>query len=388
MEILNLSKDHAISQSFSSAVPRQSSTQALRGSIKGILIAAGLAAAVTVAAPVLAAPLPDVVANQSAATGSVVAGQDTGVTMDPESVAQANWRSLMAQNPTPAEGCFHASYPDIVWQKVDCKVGQPRVHPTHVTPSADEPEVTGNGNDYVAQATGLITFAGGSVATKGVKSEVGVGVAEYKDKGILGPNEYSLQVNTNDKKTTSACKGGDSGCHVWQQFVYSPDYITKGNAAVLIQYWLLGWGSSACPGGWIKSDANCFTNSAHAEAPDLPITDLGKVSLSGTAMAGRYDSVIFTYDSESYGVSTKDSVLDISSVWNQAEFNVVGNAGGSRADFNKGSSLTVTVVLLDGSTAAPTCVADAGTTGESNNLNLGSCTAFSGIPHIEFTESN
>jgi hypothetical protein len=367
MEILNYLKSHPISQSSSSAVPTQSCTESLRDSIKGILIAAGLAAAGM--APVWAAELPD-------------------VTVDPESAARADWRALMAQNPTPAEGCFHASYPDIVWQKVDCKMGQPRVHPTHVTASDDEPEVTGNGNDYIAKATGLITLAGGSFTTKGVTSEVGVGVAEYKDEGILGPNEYSLQINTNDKMTTSACAGGDSGCHVWQQFVYSPDYITKGKAAVLIQYWLLGWGSSSCPGGWVKSGKNCFTNSAHAEAPDLPITDLGKVSLSATAMAGRYDSVIFSYDSDSYGVSTKDGVLDISSVWNKAEFNVFGNAGGSRADFNNGSSIAVTVVLLDGSTSAPTCVANDGTTGETNNLNLGSCTAFSGIPHIEFTESN
>jgi len=76
--------------------------------------------------------LPDAVVNQSAETGSVVAGQDIDGAVDPVSVAHANWSALMAQNPALAEGCFHASYPDIVWQKVDCKIGQPRVHPTHV----------------------------------------------------------------------------------------------------------------------------------------------------------------------------------------------------------------------------------------------------------------
>ncbi len=112
------------------------------------------------------------------------------------------------------------------------------------------------------------------------------------------------------------------------------------------------------------------------------------MSLGGTARAGDDDEVIFSYGSDSYAVNGKDSVLDISSVWNKEEFHVVGNGGGSRADFNSGSSITLTVVLLDGSTSAPMCVANDGTTGESNNLNLGTCAAFSGIPNIQFTESN
>jgi hypothetical protein len=67
----------------------------------------------------------------------------------------------------------------------------------------------------------------------------------------------------------------------------------------------------------------------------------------------------------------------------------VGDAGGSRADFNKGASITVKVAVTDGSTAAPSCIADDGTTGETNNLNLGACTAASGTsPSIQFTESD
>jgi hypothetical protein len=38
----------------------------------------------------------------------------------------------------------------------------------------------------------------------------------------------------------------------------------------------------------------------------------------------------------------------------------------------------VKVALTDGSTAAPTCVANAGSTGETNNLNLGKCSTASG----------
>jgi hypothetical protein len=83
-------------------------------------------------------------------------------------------------------------------------------------------------------------------------------------------------------------------------------------------------------------------------------------------------------------------MLDISSVWNKAEFNVVGDGGGSRADFNEGTSISPLLYIYDGSRSAPTCRAKAGTTGESNNLKLGKCTAGVAnghVPFIRFTES-
>ena len=71
---------------------------------------------------------------------------------------------------------------------------------------------------------------------------------------------------------------------------------------------------------------------------------------------------------------------------------MLGNAGGSRADFNTGSSVTVKVAVTDGSTSAPTCVSPSdydGTTGETNNLTLGKCAATGGsTPYIQFTESH
>jgi hypothetical protein len=70
----------------------------------------------------------------AAASGSVTAGP---VVADPESVAQAKWRDLMARNPAPADGCFYAAYPSVVWQRTDCKIGQPRVHPTPVKRTVD-----------------------------------------------------------------------------------------------------------------------------------------------------------------------------------------------------------------------------------------------------------
>jgi hypothetical protein len=306
---------------------------------------------------------------------------------DADLAARDDWRAVVSQNADPREGCFQVTFPSIAWEQVECKALHPRVHPVVRKPGE---EVSGNGNDYVAESSGLTSGALGSFPTvSGVKSEKSVGVAEYGDGGILGPNEYSLQLNTNFTGTTTACDG-HSGCVVWQQFIYATDYAVKGKGAVFMQYWLIGWGSSACPSGFgSDGGGDCYGNSKYVEAPDVKPTSLGSLSLSGAAAPGGSDTVVFTDGSTAYKVSGSDSVLDISQVWKESEFNVVGDAGGSRANFNTPVSITVKVALTDGTTSAPTCVANAGTTGESNNLNLGKCTTASGSsPSIQFTESN
>jgi hypothetical protein len=308
-------------------------------------------------------------------------------TDDADAAAHDAWRAAIS-NAELGEGCFQASFPDTVWQQVECKELHPRVHTRVHKPGVGL--VAGNGNDYVAQSSGLTSGALGSFPTvTGVTSEKSVGVPEYGDGGILGSNEYSLQLNTNFTGTTAAC-GGHSGCVVWQQFLYATDYAVKGSAAVFMQYWLIEWGSSRCPSGFASDgEGDCYGNSSYVSAPDVKATSLASLSLSGTAASGGNDTVKFTDGSTAYSVSGKDTVLDISQVWQQSEFNIVGDAGGSRADFNTPVSVTVKLALTDGSTSAPTCVADAGTTGESNNLNLGSCSTASGSsPYIEFTESN
>jgi hypothetical protein len=364
MKRLNQSKRYA-----ASVVPTLSCTEHLRGSIKRMLIAAGLAAAV--GAPALLA-------------------QNTNGAIDPETAARTNWRATMKQVPAPDKGCFHASYPNLAWETVDCATEPPRA-PTHARPTADKLEVVGNGNDYVAQAAGLISSATGGFSISGVTSEKSVGVAAFKDAGILGTNEYSVQLNTNDKLTTSRC-AGHSGCTVWQQFVYATDYYSAGKAAVFMEYWLLNWGSSACPSGWGKSDSDCVVNSPLAPAPDIPIKDLGQLELGASTQAGLFDTVTLYYGSDVVTMTWFDSMLDISSVWDKVEFNVVGDAGGSQAQFNNGSSIKVAIAFFDGSSAKPICLANGGTTGETNNLNLGSCTVSVGIfglPNLmQFSESN
>jgi hypothetical protein len=338
-----------------------------------------------------------------------------------EETARAGWREAMAHIATPSEGCFQATYPSVIWHQAACHEAVPRVAPTPRWALLGATENAGNGNDYTLQTTSLITQAVGSFPTvTGVTSETGVGVASYGGGGILGPNEYSLQINSSFSSTTAACNGhsgctvwqqfvyapdysvinssfssttaacnGHSGCTVWQQFVYAPDYSVRGSAAVFMQYWLIGYGRR-CPSGWGSDGAgDCYKNSAAATAPDVPATQLANVKLTGGVTAGGNDTVVFTNGTTAYSSSGKDSVLYLAQVWKEAEFNVVGNAGGSEAQFNSGSSITVKVAVSDGSTAAPSCVANSGTTGESNNLNLGSCTASSGTnPSIQFTESN
>jgi hypothetical protein len=233
----------------------------------------------------------------------------------------------------------------------------------------------GNGNDYVIVAPGanLITQTIGTFpSVRGVTSETGAG----------GADDYSLQLNTNFNSTTSACSGGAAGCTVWQQFIYVP-------GTVFMQYWLIGYGAggASCPSGYTTAGSNCYKNSAGTSAPSVPITGLGNLTLTATAASGGNDTVTFTNGGSAYSVTASDSVLSIATVWNQSEFNVVGNANSSAATFNAGSVITVNSAAQYGSTTAPTCIVN-GTTGETNNLNLLPCTATGGAtPNIQFIES-
>jgi hypothetical protein len=251
-------------------------------------------------------------------------------------------------------------------------------------------ETVGNGHDYALQSSTLITSTVGTFpSVTGVTSETGVGVSSFGGGGILGPNEYTLQINSDFNSTTSSC-AGHSGCTVWQQFIYSPDYNVDGQAAVFMQYWLINWGSSRCPSGFGSDGAgSCYANSSAATAPDVPATQLANLKLTGTVVNGGNDTVTFTNGTHAYSASGSDSKLHIASVWRSSEFNVVGNAGGSEAKFNTGSHVTVKVAVSNGSTSAPTCASNAGSTGETNNLTLGSCTTAGGTnPSIQFTQSN
>ncbi len=283
------------------------------------------------------------------------------------------WRTAIAQAPKPQEGCFKATYPSTAWTEVACHTAPQRPYlPRH----GHRGYTVGNGNDYAAVVTSLISSGTGSFpVVKGVTHETG-----YNSKA----NTYSIQLNS-QFFTTPVCNGAStpSSCLGWQQFVYS------NSGVAFMQYWLINYGSTCPSGGWMAYSGDCYRNSAAVSVPTQVITQLGNLKLTGSAVAGGTDTFVFTTAREAYSTSGKDSVVDLASAWKQAEFNVVGDGGGSSAKFNTGSSITVQIALKDGSTAAPTCQADDGTTGETNNLTLGQCsTAGGSTPSVTFKETH
>jgi hypothetical protein len=337
---------------------------------------------------------------------------------DPEAAARTSWRAVIRNIPKPGKGCFHVSYPNVAWESVDCKIAKQPAHPVRVNRTFGAPGA-GNGSDYVASVQGqgrLINFAAGKFFISGVTSETGVAPCYGCGTGSRS-NEYSLQLNTNNKDyitnsyiRTAAC-GDYYNCHVWQQFMYAPDYNQLGEAALFMQYWLYDWTGNCPRGYWTLSAGTCYKNSKYAAVPDIPVTNLGDVILSAGAENGGDDSIGLEYGDDSWAVTAADSSLegglDIASVWTQAEFNVVGDMNLTQANFNLGSQIIVVLQILDGSSSAPTCQNLEGTTGETNNMRLGACStgvgnmidlggcgnqdACTGVdltgPYIEFTET-
>lgn len=339
---------------------------------------------------------------------SVAAQSDMLTVQQYQEQLHADWREAMHHMPAPQEGCYHASFPSTQWERVQCAAppAYRSARPNSRT------QVVGNGYDYVAQAPAGHTFSsvtGSFPKITDVTSERGANVpfGNGESSGITGKNQYTLQINTNIVNT-AAC-AGYTGCYAWQQYVISTDTPVSltsnqlsGTTEVFIEYWLINYGGStraSCPSGFINGGADtsgvdCVQNTPAVVVYNgqLPATQLASLQLSGTASGGGTDRAVATYGTQAYTASVADSYTDISSAWTQAEFNVVGNAGGSRSDFNRGASLTVKLAVTDGSTTAPTCVAPSnydGTTGETNNLTLGSCSAAGGSsPYIQFTESD
>jgi hypothetical protein len=311
------------------------------------------------------------------------------------------WAKTMHRTPAPKEGCFQASYPSTQWQEVQCAPpnGYRSARPRRLNQKgAGHEDVGGTGggtplnNDIVVQAPSghLLSKVIGSFPTaNGIASESSVGVAAFGGGGALGANEYTLQVNTNT--THSAACGSFSNCLAWQQYVFATNTFASftstaltDKSEVFIEYWLFDYGvdngSNICPSGFFDAGPSvfgspgddCLQNTPGTVVQDgqLPITDLGDLTFSGSATADGTDEATLTYNGQAYKATVPDSNTDISSVWNQAEFNVVGNAGGSEAVFNNGTSLIAKLEVTDGSTSAPLCVFNGGSTGESNNLNF------------------
>jgi hypothetical protein len=294
----------------------------------------------------------------------------------PDLQAREHWRDALSRISLPAGACFKANYPDIAWTRTACSRAPLTPYiPRHGTSLAVGGETTGNGNDYAAVVTHLISKGVGSFPSiTGLKTE--------SDDGES--NDYSLQLNSNFFSTT-VCNGATdpSECLGWQQFVYS----NSGEA--FMQYWLINYGSRCPSGGWMAYSGDCYRNSNAVDVPVQALTKLATLEVTGTAVANGTDKMVLMAGTTAYTTSGNDSVVKLADYWTQSEYNVIGDGGGSEAKFNTGTSITVNIALTDGATTAPTCEADDGTTGETNNLTLGACTTSSGsTPSVKFVESH
>ncbi|HEX3945160.1 MAG TPA: hypothetical protein VHW69_13825 [Rhizomicrobium sp.] len=287
---------------------------------------------------------------------------------------QQEWRTAIAKTPTPGSGCYTATYPLTLWRQVECVKAPDR--PYLPASGGGHAQTVGDGHDYAAGTATLTSAAVGSFP---------------KAKHLLsesddGQNVYSIQLNSNFMSGDQACSTAfnPGNCLGWLQYVYS-----SSSHAAFMQYWLIHYsgGSVHCPGGWNSFSDDCYKNSSATGVPQEPITDLPKISLSGSAVHAGLDTLKFMDGTNAYSTTGQDSVMFLADGWNASEFNVIGDGGGSQANFNVGTALSVEIDVTDGTADAPTCQANAGTTGETNNLNLKKCTASGGAtPKISFKE--
>jgi hypothetical protein len=304
-----------------------------------------------------------------------------GPSHDADAQARASWSAAMAEKPAPSKGCFTASYPSRIWRQVACTAAPAR----RFLPRSGLAGLTvGDGNDYAAAAVdGLLSETIGAFPTvKGVKSET----------GMAGANDYSLQLNS-QFYTTKACDHASdpSQCLGWQQFVYSSNPNSDGTGYGFMQYWLINYGSNCPTTGsvtWMSYREDCYANSNAVLVPLQDITKLKYLKVTGKAVSKGVDTFTLTTESDAYSVTGDDSVVYLAKSWNASEFNVIGDGDGSEADFNNGASVTVKISLKDGLKTAPDCESGAGTTAETNNLELGSCKASASSNSVEFTESD
>ena len=152
---------------------------------------------------------------------------------DAEARSQETWREAIVQSEVLAEGCFHASYPNLTWNRVECAIA-PNI--PYRPRSGRISKTVGHGNDYVAKVTtGLINKTIGSFPTvTGVKTETGA---------FGAANDYSLQINSNVMQTAAWCNGASdpANCYEAEQFIYS-----SGLKEAYMQYWLLNY-NNPCP---------------------------------------------------------------------------------------------------------------------------------------------
>ncbi len=291
------------------------------------------------------------------------------------------WSVQVSSTPVQQAGCFVDTYPSTVWQPTNC-VTAPLIplQPSPATVGGAGSATVGNGDDEVAQAPSgtLIGSSIGSFQVSGLASET---------DSMYGANNYGLQINSQTFTTSTTYTGGKSTTG-WEQFVWINWPHTNSVGYEYIQYWLLGYQSKygSCPttgppGGssWMAySTTDCYANSPGASTPLEAATNLASLSLKGFSNYNHAatDVNMFCISGSCYDVTVTDQIVNLYQNWQYSEFNVFGVGSGSQANFNSGTTITVTNTLKDqsGNVIVPSCV-NTGYTGETNNLNSVSCSS-------------
>jgi hypothetical protein len=304
-----------------------------------------------------------------AATALALAGISAGTASaaaQPPPRTTAQWQRDIGHVRQPGQGCYRAAYPTVQWRASRC-VTAPRIPllPGPLPRSARHagPELVGDGTDYSAQVSGLISQATGTFAD--VSS--GVTVQGYPGgAGSLTANAVSLQLNSQFFTGSPACDGAGTpaDCEAWQQFVYT--YEDASTSYIFMQYWLIDY-DATCPSGWYTYSDDCYTNSNAADVTTLTASQLATLQMTGTATAGGTDAVSLSAGSGATSVTNSDSEIDLAAHWNTSEWGVYGDGGGTEAYFGAGTTLQAQTALTTTSQAAPSCIEE-GFTGETNNL--------------------
>jgi hypothetical protein len=323
---------------------------------------------VAVAAPVIIAAAGVNAGSASAATRSAP-------------LTMVQWQAEIGQVPAAGSGCFHASFPALTWQAVQCSTAPARP----LAPAGNgAPETVGDGHDYVATVSGTISKAVGTFTNVSAKiSEKG----KINNSGTEKANEFSLQLNTQFFSGSPACAkaSNPSNCLAWQQFVYTTD-----SNIVFMQYWLIDY-NNTCPSGWFTDSNDCYTNSAETSLGGKALTakSLATLSLTGSAKAGGNDQVEVIIGGKATLATGKDTKIDLAAHWNTTEWDLFGDGGGGEAFFGKNTTIEAVTAITATSSAAPNCSVN-GYTAETNNLSLAATPALGGAtsPTIGTKQTN
>ena len=299
-----------------------------------------------------------------------------------------SWSNQISQIPAPQTGCFVAKYPSTVWQQVKCGTA-PSIP---LLPSRTLAVGGGGTADYVAtSASTLIGSSSGSFQISGLTSETNTGGTGVPQ----GTDYYSLQIDTNTFTTSTTYTGGKS-TPAWEQFAFTNDPVSGGS--LFIQYWLVGYYHTygSCPStSWTPYEGfSCYESTTAGTVPSETASNLSNLIMKGYANfgpGGNDESVLCITGGSCYAAVITGQYLNLYKYWTGAEFNVFGYGSGSQANFNPGTSITVTNTLTDqsvggGNVIVPSC-RSISYTAETNNLDLGSCSSNSN-GQIVFTESN